>query len=376
MAAVVAVVRARLAEDSGGAAGVSRGLPTLDTDAARVAVGQRVVAITRDWARHGGADEQARAVLDDAHAAQALSSMLAVNQLGRLRAVLSDAGVRCLAVKGPALAAQITGDITSRTSGDIDLLIDPSDVRRAMEALIDNGVSRADDFSPGPDSPLFPQAVDVIQEAMFHIDGREVDLHWRLDIARGCLPWAFADAWSRRSVVDLGGIPVETLGLEDAAVFSASHGAKDAWSLLGQVVDHARLLRLVDWGAVTEHARASRALRRWELAAAMATRLDGQPRPVSTWARRRSDAMWSWLVSGQAPRGRRGALPTWRSFAANVGSYDRVADAMSRSRVLIWPIRSMAARDLGDLGDRYPVLYPIATPVLMPKRLLAKFRTA
>lgn len=353
-----------------------RGTAPLDETAATVAVEQRVTGVVRAAAAAGRvtATAQAQSLLDDAHSAQVRGSLLAINQIGRLGRTLQAAGVRSLIVKGPALAAQTTGDFTSRTSGDIDLLIDPSDVRVAMQALLDAGVPRADDFAPGPDSPLFAHAVDVIQEAMFHIDGREVDLHWRLDIARGCLPWSFDELWERRDSLVLGGTTVDTLSLVDAAVFSASHGAKDSWSLLGQIVDHARLLRLVDWDAATEHAREARALRRWQIAGAMATVVDGHVRPVPPNALRRAQAMWAWLVTGQAPRGRPGAVATWRKFTSNAGTHDRVRDALARSRVLVWPVRSMAARELGDLGDRHPVLYPLATPLLLPKRMAAKFR--
>lgn len=375
-ASVLLLAQQQLAHEAGLAGDTEAAMrhETLDERAAVVAVNQRLVRAAHDAVRRGEVTPGPRAIIERAHLAQVSSSFRAVEQLGRLRAALASVGVRSIALKGPALAAQTTGDFTARTSGDIDLLVDPKDVQAAMQALVDAGAMRAEDFLPAPHSPLFPRAMDVIQEVLFHLDGREVDLHWRLDIASGCLPWSFDDLWERRQELVMGGVPVDTLGELDAAVFSASHGAKDAWSRLGQIVDHARLLRMTDWEEGVRHARAARALRRWEIAGAMASHLDGLARTVPGQAHRQADAMWRWLIAGKGPCGRTGVVPTWRSFRSNVSTYDRPVEALARSRVLIWPVRSMAARDLGEWGDRYPALYPIATPLLMPKRLAAKFR--
>ena len=320
------------------------------------------------------ADADAREAARSLRSQVAMAAMLAARDLHRVLDVLAAGNVRVLALKGVSLAAQTTGDFTSRGSGDIDLLVSPSDVALASRLLVDAGMTRWVEFCPSPESALFLVASRLLQESVFYVNGREIDLHWRLDMSRTCMNWDFDDLWNRRAEVDVAGRMTPTLGLLDAAVFNSSHGAKDAWSKLGQVVDQVRLSRLIDAGEIRRHAVDSGTLHRWEIGERVAGLLTGDRAQAGTRTRFLGDRAASWLCADLSTRDTKGVLSTSRLFMFNVASYDRVRSGFQRAGVLIWPLRAMAAGRLGAFGERHPWAYAALGPVFLPGRLLGKFR--
>jgi Uncharacterised nucleotidyltransferase len=88
---------------------------------------------------------------------------------------LGAAGIAALPLKGPSLAARVHGDVGLRSAGDVDLLVAPADLRRAV------GLLCADGYAP-------PSAtVDALDAAgrprlhftMEHARLAKVELHWR-----------------------------------------------------------------------------------------------------------------------------------------------------------------------------------------------------
>ena len=76
---------------------------------------------------------QARSELEAAAGRQHAGAAVLAADLSVALAALRDAGVRALAFKGVALAAQAYGDFSIRGAGDLDLLVAPEDLERAHE---------------------------------------------------------------------------------------------------------------------------------------------------------------------------------------------------------------------------------------------------
>ena len=312
-----------------------------------------------------------------------LQSMTLVAGLRTAAESLDAANVRYLLVKGPALAAQTTGDWTARRSVDLDLLVDIRDVPRTAQALEVAGFAKRSDFAPGPGSPLFAPTSKWLQELAFSSPSHTVDLHWRLDPSRGCLTWEFRQLWERHVDVDVGGTDVATLSPVDAALFNAVHAGKDCWSSLHQLRDHVRLAKVA---RLSDHewqlaARDASCRIRWEVAQEMCRPLwpTGQNAANSAWggARRAkllARRMWLWLASGTSPASGGSAGTQWRYLAANVAGYDTVRAATQRLGVVVWPVQEMAAQTLGGQGNRHPWLYPATAPVHIPRRMVRKSR--
>lgn len=282
---------------------------------------------------------------------------------------LRAAGVDHLILKGAALAAQTTGDELARAPGDVDVLVAPAAVQAATDALTRAGLTRDPGFCPAPGSPLFPATAGALQECLLRRDGREVDLHWRLDIAARCLRWPFPMLLQQAEYVTLGSHKVPTLGRSHAAIFNASHATKDAWPHLRAIVDQVRIQRGLDLAAAAAEARRVGGYRRWKLSQGLVGLLLGNPdaRPDAL-----SRQVWDWLIGETSPQLRRGPRPTVALLAMNVLTQDDLHAATQRLATLVWPVREMAEESLGDNGSAHPWLYPLATPYFLPRRFREK----
>ena len=110
---------------------------------------------------------------------------------------LQRAGVRVLVFKGMALAAQAWGDPTARGHGDLDLLIDPTDLAVAHHLLTRSGWRHALPYPLPGDSWGWRQFVWTGYELTFARRHTEVDLHWHPLPGRSTFA-GFEQLWARR----------------------------------------------------------------------------------------------------------------------------------------------------------------------------------
>jgi len=166
--------------------------------------------------------------------------MVQLLELDRLRSVFGAAGLRSLAIKGPALAAQTAGDPAARGSGDLDLLISPVDVEAACRLLGEHGWQMRHGSEVSPGTWAWGHVMRSFNAFTFDGPGSTVDLHWRLDPTLDALP-GFEEVWNRRELVDLGAVQVETLSHADLLGHTSLHAAKDYWRWLRSLVDVHRI---------------------------------------------------------------------------------------------------------------------------------------
>lgn len=140
---------------------VRRLLPTL---------GPRVMELSR-----GRSSDEFDAAVDEAISTGRRHGALL--QLVSLRAIamLADAGIRSIALKGPLLGEAIYGDPGRRPSSDIDLLVSPEHLQMAVEVIRELGYGPPTDYIDASGLPLL--------HLMLLHDRHElpaVELHWRV----------------------------------------------------------------------------------------------------------------------------------------------------------------------------------------------------
>ena len=195
-----------------------------------------VAARLERLALHPSADADLRMM---AGRMRAGASVLAAD-LARAMDVLDAAGVRALAFKGVALASQAYGDFAARGAGDLDLLVAPSDLESAHEALSAAGWGASPDYPAPGTSWGWRHFVRTGNELPLISPRTMIDLHWHLTPTRGTFP-SFETLWSRRQMVGVDGHEVPTLSRYDALSHSAGHAAKDHWKWLRSLLDVHRL---------------------------------------------------------------------------------------------------------------------------------------
>ncbi|MFK4437019.1 hypothetical protein ABIA61_002365 [Paenibacillus sp. RC21] len=171
-------------------------------------------------------------------------------EAGRVTRLLMNHGIRVLMLKGPALAQQLYGDVSLRTSKDVDLLIAPDDMDQAEHWMREAGyVSKS-----GEARVLGSWKWKDHHASFLHPHKRvEIELHWRLQPDAGGEP-SFDELWDHRQMSEAtatGAPCMYTLGSEHQFLYLSAHGARHGWFRLRWLVDIDRLaVRAVDWEAL------------------------------------------------------------------------------------------------------------------------------
>jgi len=119
-------------------------------------------------------------------------------QLVSLRAIamLADAGIRSIALKGPLLGEAIYGDPGRRPSSDIDLLVPPEQLQTAVEVIRELGYRAPTDY-------VYESGLPLLHFVLVHDRGElpAMELHWRVHWYEG----SFASERLLPPVVDPSG---------------------------------------------------------------------------------------------------------------------------------------------------------------------------
>ncbi|WP_420137950.1 nucleotidyltransferase family protein [Sphingomonas sp.] len=336
-------------------AGLGRPLPLADPDpdpATLLGLAQRhrvILLMERGW-RDLAARGEAGPVPDLIVAAarqehgRALATAAA---LARLARGLDEAGVKWLALKGPALAHQLYHDVTPRTARDLDILVDPHDLVPAVEVARRLGWTIADDWqrlaqlSGKYDLELAPAKPGL----------PPLEIHTRL--GHGDMFAPRIDTVSAPHRVAIAGYAVPVLTGPDLLVYVAWHGARHFWFRLNWLVDLAGLLTATcDGQAVVSTSRAWGAERSVRAGSLLAERLLGIDAPALP------------APSGTMMRNV-ARLVGWAETRLRIDpDHDHV---VRRPMSFLWTIRETRSDDAGWRG-----LLPLAKRLWLPRECDAR----
>ena len=183
-----------------------------------------------------------RAELRDRVRHNALRMLRLGSELAQLLEAFDEAGITALPIKGPMLALQVHGDITMRQVKDLDLLVGPGQLDRAIDLLRSRGYRPVDD---GFDR-LSAQRWEVYRAAfhelaLVHADGSVVvELHWNL-VGR-LWPVTLEELAGRSARVRMAGRDIAVLGPVDLLLHLLVHGSSHAWRRLSWLAELGRLI--------------------------------------------------------------------------------------------------------------------------------------
>lgn len=171
--------------------------------------------------------------------------MLALSgEMEQLASLFQGADIRVLFLKGPVIAADLYGDVSLRTSCDLDLLVPIELLGKAEQVLIQLGYHKDDYIETVLNDWKWRH-----HHITFHHPSTKikVEVHWRLNPAPSKEP-IFDELWSRRRKSSLISRPIYYLGREDLFLFLVSHGARHGWSRLRWLLDIKQLMnQSIDW---------------------------------------------------------------------------------------------------------------------------------
>ena len=163
-------------------------------------------------------------------------------------------GIPVIAQKGPALAHVLYGDSAMREFGDLDLLVRPTDVPRAVGALTELGYEKKLKLSARQEKAYLRSGYEYVFGR-----GHErnlIELQWNLLPRFYAVDVNVGELFARSHGREFEGCRARMLGLEDQFLFLCVHAAKHQWAQLGMVRDIAAIVRFdLDWELVTHEAQ-------------------------------------------------------------------------------------------------------------------------
>jgi hypothetical protein len=200
------------------------------------------------WLEQAGAPADARAAVADRARAHTVKTLRTLALQHEVLAALTDAGLEHLVLKGLVVAVDGYADPFARHAGDLDLLVRPDGVARAVRVLEDRGFAwygwrgpeEEDRPPPGRDVLARPERHPLLRDVTLMRDDLHVELHWRLFENPRLMPvdpgWLAAPR-----MVDLqrGAVPA----MPRAAHFTyvLVHGSRHQWSWMKWLADVAAL---------------------------------------------------------------------------------------------------------------------------------------
>ncbi|WP_349727935.1 nucleotidyltransferase domain-containing protein [Peribacillus frigoritolerans] len=150
----------------------------------------------------------------------------------------TEKNIRLLFLKGPVIAEDIYGDISLRTSKDLDILVPINDISIAEKLLLDRGYKSEKSIVSLENWRWMTHHVTY-----YHPQKKvQIEIHWRLHPPPGKEP-SFNDLWKRKRVSALTTYQVHFLGKEDLFTYLVSHGARHGWFRLRWLVDIDKIIR-------------------------------------------------------------------------------------------------------------------------------------
>ena len=282
---------------------------------------------------------------------------------------LSRDGVNALFFKGPFQAKQATGDPAGRGSGDVDLIVDPEQFGQAIASLMSAGAKLIDGQLTGP---LAEKIAQVHHAAILEFSGITVDVHRRLDPNPDRMRLRFDALWRERDMIRLAGVDFPTLSPSDSCLLVASHGCRDNWLQIRQLVDFAQSLNRVqadglDLSDLRQRAVEHGITRRLAVALAVTRivipELPDQTRTAKQFAR------WTWsrYRSGQTDVGSRTPRQATSMFTYSTLTEDGLHGPVFAARRLIW----FTSTNVDPLVPNQALwTYPFLAPANVIRRML------
>jgi hypothetical protein len=173
-------------------------------------------------------------------------------EMERVCRVFTEHAIRPLMLKGLVLADTLYGDISLRTSKDLDILVPIEDVEKAGDILNSLGYFMTEDEAPSILMKWKDKRKDHHRSYVNSKTNIQIEIHWRLNREIGKEP-SFDELWERKRVSSLTSFPVYLLGTEDLFLNLVTHGDRHGWFRLRWLADMDRLIQKpLDWEGLVE----------------------------------------------------------------------------------------------------------------------------
>ena len=171
----------------------------------------------------------------------AARNMKMTGELLRILDALKEAGIKTVPLKGPVLAQQVYGDVALRQFSDLDIMVAPVDVEKALGIIQARGYKCEHDLSSSKRRSL--QKTVHHHHLLNQKSGIVVELHWTIAPSYYGLKADAVRILNGACHVSIMEKIVPCASAEDMLVLLCQHGTKHTWDRLSWICDVAGLLQ-------------------------------------------------------------------------------------------------------------------------------------
>jgi len=229
----------------------------------------------------GHVPAEALTTLKGAYQANLHRVLLLSSEFVRIADRLSQAGIEFIPYKGLALAETVYGDIALRQSGDIDLLIHATDLKRVREVAAEISYTPHVRLSEDEEAAYLKSGYEC---AFDGAAGRNLlEVQWATQPHFYAVDLDVEGLFGRARTVRGAGLEVKALAAEDLFVVLALHAAKHVWGRLIWLCDLGRIgnLPTLNWKLIGDQARGLGVVRILRVTLLLAQKLLGSTFPAS-----------------------------------------------------------------------------------------------
>ncbi len=203
-------------------------------------------------------------------------------ELVRVLDTLDSLGIEVMPYKGVVLSETLYGDMALRQAGDMDLLVDASDLPRTKKSVCELGYTARLALSEAAERAHMRSGYECTFD---HAGGGRnlLELQWALQPNFYSVDFDLSGVFRRAVTVSLAGRQAKTPSPEDLLLILSLHAAKHVWGRLIWLCDIAQITKRPDlnWDWITSQAKALGIERIMHVTLLLANRLLGAEIPSS-----------------------------------------------------------------------------------------------
>ncbi|BAZ11070.1 hypothetical protein NIES4071_28950 [Calothrix sp. NIES-4071] len=181
-------------------------------------------------------------------------TLLLSAELIKILKLLKENGITGVPYKGPALSASLYGNVALRPAGDLDIVVQKSDVLKFKQLLIACGYESLYKMTDA-------EEVAFLEDKRQHTYGLTnksksilIEIHWRIT-PEYTSPIETKHFWGKLEPFTFSGTTISNLTLEDWLPILCVHASRHRWERLNWLCDIADLIRVkpdVNWDSVIQ----------------------------------------------------------------------------------------------------------------------------
>lgn len=175
-------------------------------------------------------------------------NLFLTGELLKILASFEQQGITAVPYKGAVLANSVYGNLAMRQSGDIDIIVQRSDILKVKPILLSLGYERTKKLTDAQELAFFQSKREHTYDFIDYARQILIEIHWRITPRFSSLiePKHF---WNYLEPHAFSGSTVNSLPLDYWLPILCVHGSRHCWQCLGWICDVAELIRRhdIDW---------------------------------------------------------------------------------------------------------------------------------